>query len=227
MEFSPVQCMTGYFQYNLHSRNDLRHYVIILANEKYYAEWTAAKIFIINYFESAMWITKSCCRAVQDGRLEVQSDPPCTSMCVCVPICGEERICWKGNTNFLLCRLYLAMPNKLLCSTTTNTYRKRWSTLPSKKQEGLHRQKARIHIRIGRVDLYQHSTNFVFQVSQDYFSGLILWEPQANIWTGERKFFGFCFCAAVRKTHCWNPSLLNFKSWRTQCSAGAYATLDP
>ena len=76
----------------------------------------------------------------------------------------------------LLCSLYLAMPNKLLCSTTTNTNRKSWSTLQSKKQEGLHRQKARIHIRIGRVDLHQHSTNFVFK----FLKIIYLWEPQAD-----------------------------------------------
>ena len=74
----------------------------MIANEKYYAKWTAAKIFIIKHFESAMW-SQNLVAEQQDGRLGVQNDPPCTSMCLCVPMCDEERICRKGKTKFLCC----------------------------------------------------------------------------------------------------------------------------
>ena len=100
MEFAPVQGMAGNFQYNLHSRIVLRLYdckwkilckVDCCQNIHYQAFW---KCHVI---------TKSCCRAVQDGRLEVQNDPPCTSMRLCVPMCGDERMCRKGKTNFFRC----------------------------------------------------------------------------------------------------------------------------
>ena len=51
---------------------------------------------------------------------------------------------------------YLVMPGKLLltvCIATTSVNRRINFTVTSKKKRGLHRQKARIHIKIRRVDL--------------------------------------------------------------------------
>ena len=37
-----------------------------MANEKYYAEWTAAKIFIIKCFDPTLQIAKLWCKAQDD-----------------------------------------------------------------------------------------------------------------------------------------------------------------
>ena len=53
-----------------------------MANEKYYAEWTAAKIFIIKRFDPTLQIAKLWCKA-QDDRFQMQHDdhdPICTNL---------------------------------------------------------------------------------------------------------------------------------------------------
>ena len=51
-----------------------------IANEKYLAKWTAAKMFIIKCFHSTLRITTFRCRAVPEDRFEVRNHPTCTKI---------------------------------------------------------------------------------------------------------------------------------------------------
>ena len=63
-------------------------------------KWTAAKMFIMKCFHPALRITKSCCRAVPDGKFEVQNDP-CTNIGFSISALSRgDRIWKKGTTKF-------------------------------------------------------------------------------------------------------------------------------
>ena len=58
-------------------------------------------MFIIKCFHPTLWITKSCCRAVPDGRFEVQNDPIYTNIGFSISALSKEYRTWrKGKTNF-------------------------------------------------------------------------------------------------------------------------------
>ena len=80
------------------SRMDFRHDP---ANEKYRAEWTAAKILIIKSFDPTLRITKFCCRAVPDDRFWVLNDLTCTHVGFSLSSLSRKEGIWrKGTTNF-------------------------------------------------------------------------------------------------------------------------------
>ena len=71
------------------------------ANEKYRAEWTAAKILIIKSFDPTLRITKFCCRAVPDDRFWVLNDLTCTHVGFSLSSLSRKEGIWrKGTTNF-------------------------------------------------------------------------------------------------------------------------------
>ena len=79
---------------------------MVTANEKYQAKWTAAKMFIIKCFHPTLQISKSCCRAVPDGKFEVQNDPTCTNIGFSrSALSKKDRIWRKGTTKFSCNRL--------------------------------------------------------------------------------------------------------------------------
>ena len=58
-------------------------------------------MFIIKCFHPTLWIAKSCCRAVPDGRFEVQNDHTCNKIGFSASILSrDDRIWRKGTTNF-------------------------------------------------------------------------------------------------------------------------------
>ena len=82
------------------SRMDFRHDP---ANEKYRAEWTAAKILIIKSFDPTLRITKFCCRAVPDDRFGVLNDPTCTNVGFSLSSLSRKEGIWRQMTTKFSC----------------------------------------------------------------------------------------------------------------------------
>ena len=90
---------------------------MITANEKYYAKWTAAKLFIIKCFDPTLRITKSCCKAVPDGTFEEENNPTCTKIGFSISaLSREDKIGRKGITKFSCSHLSLAVDISLCCA---------------------------------------------------------------------------------------------------------------
>ena len=108
-------------------------------HEKYQAERTAAKIFIIKCFHP-----KSCYRGEPKHRFEVQNYPACTNIGFSNSALSREDKIWslgeKGQGNFHAVTSdspgssYLVMQGKLLHRTTTSIDGRIGSKLQSKKK---------------------------------------------------------------------------------------------
>ena len=96
-------------------------------------------MFIIKCFHPTLQISKSCCRAVPDGKFEVQIYPTFTDIGFSISALSRKDRTWRtGTTKFSWQspgRRYLAMPGKLLRRTTTSINRRISSTLLATEKE--------------------------------------------------------------------------------------------
>ena len=192
---------------------------MITANEKYWAEWTAAKIFI-------MQITKSCCRAVPDDRFGVQNDPTCTSVGFSLSSLSRKEGIWRKGPTKVLCS-HLA----LLAADISRCWASYWAEQPQLSMGGsFPRYRARIKGRcIGRkpesifesgawtyISCNLRSTNFVFR------RVIYRRERRADTRRSESKFFShFHFSTVVTKKGSWTTSLIGASGFLDRWSLDA------